>query len=248
VSDLHKSKQTEKEVDMKSAEEAYAIAKEFAECDSNTFTKRLDFTDGLMCGTNGRVAVMVKSPNAPKDVELSDGEYAKRVVKLANAFRKNCEPENYTIGGKVFNQVEAMYIIDIDRYNSSRQISWNTDYIRVECPHCGHSFTVDDDGDEVEKPVNVDGVEYKVILKYGEHMALVNWQYLRLILKHGRDALIRLAEYTDEVYKWHEIYAEDEDGEKSYMLMSLRYLISSEKENAEKYPIINLEKKETVND
>lgn len=235
---------------MKSAKEAYAIAKEFAECDSNTFTNHLDFNDGLMCGTNGHVAVMVKTPNAPEGVEseLGDGEYAKRVVKLANAFRKNCEPDNYTIGGEVFNKIEAAYKNEVYKYNSSRQIAWNTDYIRVECPHCGHSFTVDDDGDKVEKPVNVDGIEYKVILKYGERMALMNWQYLRLILKHGRDALIRLAEYTDEVYKWHEIYAEDGDGEKSYMLMSLRYIIISEKEIAEKYPIIDLEKKETAND
>lgn len=246
MSDLHKNKQTEKEVIMKSAEEAYAIAKEFAECDSNTFNRRLDFYDGLMCGTNGCVAVMVKSPNAPKDVELSDGEYGKRVVKLANAFRKNCEPENYTIDGKVFNLLEDLYKKEIDRYNNSRQIAWNTDFIRVECPHCGHSFTVDDDGDEVEKPVDVDGIEYKVVLKYGERMALVNWQYLRLILKHGKDVLIRLAEHEEYGYRHHEIYAEDEDGEKSYMLMSMRYLITSEKENAENFTIITLEKKETI--
>lgn len=233
---------------MKSAEEAYTIAKEFAECDSNTFTNHLDFTDGLMCGTNGRVAVMVKTPNAPKDVEseLGDGEYAKMVVKLANAFRKNCEPDNYTIDGNVFNLFESMYKNEIDQYNSSQQASWECDSIHVECPNCGHSFVVDDDGDELKEPVDVDGVEYKVWLKYGEHKALVNWQYLRLIMKHGNDVRIRLAEYTNKVYKWHEIYAEDGDGEKSYILMSLRYLKSSEKENAEKYPIINLEKKEIV--
>ena len=225
---------------MKDAMEAYEIAEAFADCDCNSTNHRKDYLDGWMCGTNGRVAVMMK---APAPTGSLDTGFAEKVLNVFASYEKSCAPEKWVISKDAFDELEEKYRKAVDMHNKSAQRTWEEDSIHVVCPHCGHGFVVDEDGEEWEEPKAVDEIEYRVVFKCGDGLVLVNWQYARLILKHGADVSWRFGEKRENNYTWCDACAESADGEMRFILMTVAYESHLLSQIAKDVPVVVMDRR-----